>query len=210
MDVFEAVRDSITAREAAEMYGIKVNRNGMACCPFHDDKYPSMSLRKRYHCFGCQADGDAISFVARYFDLRPIEAAHKLAEDFGISYDNRVQFPAKLRPRPKISAELEAKKKEAKCCRILSEYLHLMEKWESDFAPKSPEEDSHPLFVEALQNKDYVEYLLDDVLLGSDDEDKAAFINKHYNDVETLERRLQGFVADKDNDREQTRCSIAI
>lgn len=89
MDVFEAVRDSITAREAAEMYGIKVNRNGMACCPFHDDKYPSMSLRKRYHCFGCQADGDAISFVARYFDLRPIEAAHKLAEDFGISYDSQ-------------------------------------------------------------------------------------------------------------------------
>ncbi len=210
MDIFEAVRESVTAREATEKYGVKVNRNGMACCPFHDDKYPSMSLWKRYHCFGCQADGDAISFVARYFDLRPIEAAHKLAEDFGISYDNRVQFPAKARSRPKMSAELEAKKKEAKCCRVLSEYLHLMEKWESGFVPKSPEEDFHPLFVEALQNRDYVEYLLDEVLLGNDTEVKETFIKEHYSDVETLEKRLKNLAADRNIGREQTWCSIAI
>ena len=42
--VFEAVKQSITVREAAQMYGIEVNRSGMACCPFHDDKNPSMKL----------------------------------------------------------------------------------------------------------------------------------------------------------------------
>ncbi len=51
MNVFEAVRDSVTARQAAECYGIKVNRNSMAVCPFHNDKNPSMKLDKRYRCF---------------------------------------------------------------------------------------------------------------------------------------------------------------
>ena len=42
MNVFEAVKQSVTTRQAAEHYGIHVGRNGMACCPFHHDKTPSM------------------------------------------------------------------------------------------------------------------------------------------------------------------------
>lgn len=41
----------------------------MACCPFHDDKHPSMKVDRRFHCFGCQADGDVIDFTARLFGL---------------------------------------------------------------------------------------------------------------------------------------------
>ena len=45
------------------MYGIEVNRSGMACCPFHDDKNPSMKLNEEYfYCFGCGATGDVIDF----------------------------------------------------------------------------------------------------------------------------------------------------
>ena len=69
MKLFEAVKEAVTARSAAEYYGIKVGRNGMAVCPFHPDKNPSMKLDKRYHCFACQADGDVIDFVAKYFNL---------------------------------------------------------------------------------------------------------------------------------------------
>ena len=36
MDVFRVVKDNVTARQMAEYYGIKIGRNGMACCPFHD------------------------------------------------------------------------------------------------------------------------------------------------------------------------------
>ncbi|MCB6949579.1 CHC2 zinc finger domain-containing protein, partial [Roseburia faecis] len=53
MNVFEAVKQSVTTRQAAEHYGIHVGRNGMVCCPFHHDKTPSMKLDRRYHCFGC-------------------------------------------------------------------------------------------------------------------------------------------------------------
>ena len=34
--------------------------SGMACCPFHDDKNPSMKVDQRFHCFGCGADGEDV------------------------------------------------------------------------------------------------------------------------------------------------------
>ena len=76
--VFEAVKQSITVREAAQMYGIEVNRSGMACCPFHDDKNPSMKLNEEYfYCFGCGATGDVIDFTARLYNLSPKEAVYR-------------------------------------------------------------------------------------------------------------------------------------
>ena len=95
--VFEAVKQSITVREAAQMYGIEVNRSGMACCPFHDDKNPSMKLNEEYfYCFGCGATGDVIDFTARLYNLSPKEAAEKLAQDFGLAYDSQAP-PRNLR-----------------------------------------------------------------------------------------------------------------
>ena len=88
--VFEVVKQSVTVREAAEMYGIAVGRGGMACCPFHDDRHPSMKLNEDYfYCFGCGATGDVIDFTARLYDLSPKEAAEKLALDFGLVYDSQ-------------------------------------------------------------------------------------------------------------------------
>ena len=88
--VFEAVKQSVAVREAAQMYGIEVNRSGMACCPFHDDKNPSMKLNEEYfYCFGCGATGDVIDFTARLYNLSPKEAAEKLAQDFGLAYDSQ-------------------------------------------------------------------------------------------------------------------------
>lgn len=53
MNVFEAVKQSVTTRQAAEFYGFRVNRAGMIACPFHNDRTPSMKVDKRFHCFGC-------------------------------------------------------------------------------------------------------------------------------------------------------------
>ena len=61
MNVFEAVKQNLTTRQAAEMYGIRVSRHGMAVCPFHNDKNPSMKVDKRLPlilfpvCSDCQA-----------------------------------------------------------------------------------------------------------------------------------------------------------
>lgn len=96
-NVFEAVKQAVPTRQAAESYGVQVGKNGMACCPFHDDKHPSMKVDRRFHCFGCQADGDVIDFTARLFGLSSKEAALKLAEDFSVSYDAKGHDPPRIR-----------------------------------------------------------------------------------------------------------------
>ena len=158
-NVFEAVKQSVSTREAAEFYGIKVSRTGMACCPFHDDKNPSMKVDQRFHCFGCGEDGDVIDFTAKLFDLSPKEAAEKLAQDFGLIYDSQAP-PRRRYVRQKNEAQ-KFREDRQRCYRVLSDYYYLLKKWEADRSPRTPEEEPHPRFVEAIQKKAYVEYLLD-------------------------------------------------
>ncbi len=71
MTIYETIKAAISVKQAAEHYGLKVNRNGMACCPFHNDRHPSLKLNEDYFfCFGCGAKGDVIDLVARLFGLR--------------------------------------------------------------------------------------------------------------------------------------------
>ena len=78
---------------------------------------------------------------------------------------------------------------EARCFRVLSDYFHLLRHWEQAYAPKPEDETWHPLFVEALQKKDHIEYLLD-VLLYDPIEERAALIKDYGKEVMKLERRL--------------------
>ena len=153
-NVFEAVKQSVSTREAAEFYGIKVSRTGMACCPFHDDKNPSMKVDQRFHCFGCGADGDVIDFTAKLFNLSPKEAAEKLAQDFGLIYDSQAP-PRRRYVRQKTEAQ-KFREDRQRCYRVLSDYYYLLKKWEADRSPRTPEEEPHPRFVEAIQKKAYV------------------------------------------------------
>lgn len=95
-NLFTTVKSAVTTRQAAEYYGLKVSRNGMTCCPFHDDRHPSMKVDERYYCFGCHETGDVIDFTARLFGLTAYEAAQKLACDFHI--DPNTPAPAAASP----------------------------------------------------------------------------------------------------------------
>ena len=201
-NVFEAVKQSVSTREAAEFYGIKVRRNGMACCPFHDDKNPSMKVDQRFHCFGCGEDGDVIDFTAKLFDLSPKEAAEKLAQDFGLIYDSQAP-PRRRYVRQKTEAQ-KFREDRQRCYRVLSDYYYLLKKWEVDNSPRTPEEEPHPRFVEAIQKKTYVEYLLDLFLYESEEEQKA-WIAEHTAEITHLERRLKIMAENKPTNRERLR-----
>lgn len=43
MNIFETVKAAVTVRQAADYYGLKGSRSGMACCPFHNDRHPSLN-----------------------------------------------------------------------------------------------------------------------------------------------------------------------
>ena len=197
--VFEVVKQSVTVREAAELYGIAVGRSGMACCPFHDDRHPSMKVDARFHCFGCGADGDVIDFTARLYDLSPKEAAEKLAQDFGLSYDNKAP-PRRSYVRQKSEAQVRKEKREHGW-RVLTDYYHLLRKWEADYSPKTPDVDPHPRFLEAIQKKDYTAYLLD-TFLDSSTEEQDQWIAEHTAEISAIEGRVN-IMADKPTNRER-------
>ena len=197
--VFEVVKQSLTVREAAELYGIAVGRGGMACCPFHDDRHPSMKVDTRFHCFGCGADGDVIDFTARLYDLSPKEAAEKLAQDFDLSYDSKAP-PRRSYVRQKSEAQVRKEKREHGW-RVLTDYYHLLRKWEADYSPKTPDEDPHPRFLEAVQKKDYMGYLLD-TFLDSSTEEQDQWIAEHTAEISAIEGRVN-IMADKPTNRER-------
>ena len=199
-NVFETVKQSVTIREAAERYGIEVRRNSMACCPFHDDKNPSMKLNEEYfYCFGCGATGDVIDLTARIYNLSPKEAAEKLAQDFGLIYDSQAP-PRRNYVRQKTEAQKFQESRDH-AFRVLADYFHLLRKWETGYTPKTPVEPMHPRFLEAVQQKDYIGYLLDSFLEDSPEEQKL-WIAEHQSTIANLERRVN-IMADKPTNRER-------
>lgn len=165
MNIFEEVKENVSVRQAAEYYGVKVNRNRMSRCPFHEDRNPSMKLNEDYYyCFGCGATGDVIDFVAKLFDLSQYEAAQKVANDFGITGGRVKNVPVSGKSR--YLQEKTVQSKALYCQRVLYDYLHLLEKWKVQYAPKAPGSSIDERFEEACQMQDYVEELTEDFMFA--------------------------------------------
>lgn len=166
---FKAIKGLVTAREAAEHYGLAVNSRGMARCPFHDDHNPSMKLDERFHCFGCGEDGDVIDFTAKYFNLSLREAAEKLLADFG----NGVELPA----TPAPPAPPDPAKRCHDVLLALEVRLH-RQKW--DTAPQSMDD---PITTEYAKNCQMYDFIvgLADLLSGGttrQKEDEIAYLTE--------------------------------
>ena len=159
MSTYARIKQTVTTRQAAERYGLSVNRSGMARCPFHEDHNPSMKVHDRFYCFGCGASGDVINFTARLFGLSPYAAAKKLEIDFGIGAEHEpLPFPNHAEP---------TRDRERLCVCVLRDYLRFLRIWQLRYRPEKPGDPIHPRFTEAMQTLPTVNHLLD-CLLGND------------------------------------------
>ena len=186
MTIFEAVKSTVTPRIAAEHYGMTVARNGMVCCPFHDDRHPSMKLNEDYfYCFGCGAKGDVIEFTSKLFGINAQEAAQKLSADFGIKADK----PSVL---TKLSQYRTQADNERLCFRVLREYLQILQDWKVRFSPQTPDEDPHDRFVEACHLLECTQYMLNLLTIGSPEE-RTELVSDMMKDnkIRFLQERLQ-------------------
>ena len=176
MTMYETIKAAVPVKQAAEHYGLKVSRNGMACCPFHHDRHPSLKLNEDYFfCFGCGAKGDVIDLAARLFNLSGYEAAQKLAADFGITTEPGQAVAASCKSkRPHIR---QFREEETLCFRVLTDYLHLLEDWKVRYAPKTPDKPYDDRFVEALQMHCHIEYMADVLTVGDLDE-RVALVDE--------------------------------
>lgn len=164
MDLFTQIKMAVSVKEAAEYYGLGVNRGNMVCCPFHDDRTPSMKLNEDYfYCFGCGASGDVIALTAQLFNLPPVEAAKKLAADFGITG----QKPSILARLQRGASQAEA---ERRCFRVLGDYLQILQDWKTNCAPQSPEDAINPRYAEGCHMLERIGNMLDILACGTPQE----------------------------------------
>ncbi len=160
----------------------------MTCCPFHNDRHPSMKVDERFHCFACGADGDVIDFVSRYHGIRPLEAAYSLAADFGVPLPEKKTvsvLPKERRPKPVTKDET------TRYFAILTDYIAMLKEWQTRYAPREGEP-IHPRFTAALQKTSLLCYIQDVLLTGmGDEQDEAAMILKE--NYERFQRELEEY-----------------
>lgn len=86
------IDDVIARTDLVELIGnrIKLKKSGsnhMGLCPFHNEKSPSFSVsesKQLYHCFGCGASGNALTFLIEHDRLDFVEAIETLAGSLGM------------------------------------------------------------------------------------------------------------------------------
>ena len=187
-NLFHAVKAAVTTRQLAELYGLRPDRRGMVCCPFHGDKHPSMKVDTRFHCFACGADGDVIDFAARLHGLSKWDAARRIAAEVGVEHSQALtrQLPrrgspwqrgkapatntrtnptalSKAPPSGELSSGCETERVRIPRSLELDElrqYLAQIRQNKTQYAPKSPTEPLHPKFCEAVHTEAQAEQLL--------------------------------------------------
>ena len=79
VDIVDVIDQRVSLKKSGSNYG--------ACCPFHNEKTPSFTVsqtKQFYHCFGCSANGSAISFLMEYEGMHFVDAIESLAESVGM------------------------------------------------------------------------------------------------------------------------------
>lgn len=177
MDIFTMVKAAVTVRQAAEHYGLQVRRNGMTCCPFHNDRHPSLYVSDdHYHCFACGEHGDVIDLTAKLFDIRLYDAARKLASDFHLAPDKPLPESIRQKWKQKTKAQ-QLRENEQLCFSVLNEYRRLLLDWKKRYAPQAPEDALDKRFVEACHRLPWVEYQLD-ILLQGDSYERGEIVGE--------------------------------
>ena len=180
--IFEAVRSHVPVRAAAERYGLEVNDSGMARCPFHNDRTPSMKLyADHFYCFGCGKYGDVVDLTSELLCVPSYDAACALAEEFGVD-------AARWTPRPALR---QFREDLLRCQRVLRDYLRLLRRWRMHYAPTGPDEPIDDRYAEACRMIDTVDYLTDLLIVGSLDLRVKLVDDLLHNDlIDRLEKRL--------------------
>ena len=192
MRIFEIVKENVNLREAAELYGIDVNRYGKALCPFHNDRNPSLYVADdHYYCFACGEHGDVIDFAARVFGLPLYEAAQRLAADFHLTPDKPPSAAALHAKRIRTEAQ-QLMENERLCFSVLSDYARVLRDWKVRYAPRTQDEPLHERFIEACRNLDQTEYYLD-ILCAGNSHERAKVVQQQVADgkLDRLRQRLE-------------------
>ena len=199
MTIYETIKAAVSVPQAAAYYGMKIQRNNMTRCCFHDDHNPSMKLNDTYYyCFACLEHGDVIDLVAQLHRESHYAAVQRIVHDFGI--DPNSPAPAAAKPRPS-----RRNPDEALCRSVLTDYEQLLKRWKQDYAPATADAPIDDRYVEACQMLPAVTDMID-ALFQADAELRARLVRKVMQDntIPRLKERLDKLREEEADDNEST------
>ena len=160
----------------------------MACCPFHNDKTPSLKLYPdHFYCFGCGETGDGTGFVAKLFRITQLEAAKKISHDFGLNlFNGELAIPIKITSNPNVEYLLWLKKAKT----TVSDYLNKLYEWRKQYKPPNSFVQLHSRFCESMQKTSYIEYLNEILQYGTETE-KHELFRDNQKEIEKIQHRLE-------------------
>lgn len=194
MNLIREVKERADIVKIAELYGLKLNRAYKCLCPFHKEKTPSFSIspqKQIFHCFGCGKGGDVISLVSELLNINALESAKSINKTLGLELeqDEKISYFEMNKYKIKRDVEEKFKEWENKTLQLLCDYLHLLWRWQEI---KDPENE---LYVETLQQIDYINYVIDEIFLNGTNEDKIWFWKYEKKVVKRIESRIRTFRA---------------
>lgn len=172
MNFADEIKQRVSMIEMLRHYGIETNRSGFCRCPFHQERSASFKAypgSRGFYCFGCNESGSVIDFVMKFFGLTFGDAIKKINEDFSLGLpigekpDRRSHLEMNRQAFMRKRA-VDAERAEQE--RLDNAYWAAFDEWKRlddnkrNYAPKTPTEPFHPLFVEALKNIAGAEYNL--------------------------------------------------
>ena len=172
MDYANEIKSRVSMPEMMVRYGFELDKSGFCKCPLHGEKtgsFKAYSGNRGFYCFGCGAHGSVIDFVMLYFGLSFKDALAKINEDFsiGLPIGERISLRQRREMEHRQRERQEERNREQREWeRLEGEYWAAFDVWKKydtnkrEYAPKSPSEDFHHLFVEAAKNIDRAAYEL--------------------------------------------------
>lgn len=138
-------------------YGIEIDKKGFTCCPFHNEKTASFRVYKdgTFHCFGCGAHGDVITFVMKMQNISFKYACLMLDRDISYSEQRNIE---------RIKRKANQKQSQRKSS--LDSYWEAFDNWKYNeelielFKPSNPEEIPNSIFLLALNQRGILEHKL--------------------------------------------------
>ena len=199
MNIYDTIKAAVSVPQAAAYYGMKIQRNNMTRCCFHDDHHPSMKLNDTYYyCFAYLEHGDVIDLVAQLHRESHYVAVQRIAKDFGIGPNTPASAAAKPHTSQRDSAE-------ALCMSILTDYEQLLKSWKQDYAPTTADDLLDDRFVEACQMLPSITAMTN-ILFLPDADLRARLVQKVMQDntIPRLKERLDKLRKESANDSEST------
>ena len=174
--LFQTVKDRVDIVDTARHYGLNPDRNGWCLCPFHGEKTPSFHLHnQRFRCFGCEQRGDVVDLVSHLRSCSPMEAVKELNQVFCLGLD--LEAPVDTLAVSRARAERREKERfrawREGAVRTLTDHFRRLHETILHTEATIPEEIGENCTA-ALKELDKMEYYLDLVCFGAEEEVRAA------------------------------------